>query len=356
MREDHDQHGNLFCWRQEGNHEVGCILNWASPEVRADKPTVLLAFECFGTDVHGSHSGKHPFPQVGENLHADPEVVLAAFRSSCDVVRVLQLASADLRGDTAIVTAALHAAQRRRPRDQDTAGEILALASDEIRRSRDMVQLAITSGNGRNIRNRNPLEVASTELRADRDIVMQAVARWGGALESAATKLQADREVVEAAVRWNGNALRWASQSIIGDKSFVRWAINSGFNMFQMLPERLRKDESIGKAAVRRSISYLHSLHPSMKSNREVMSAAINKQRKAINFASPELRGDRDIQATWANATPAKRRALREVNAKKKRAKLRKASKVSNTTSLVRGLASLPKSLFVGQKSKTVNN
>ena len=51
------------------------------------------------------------------------------------------------------------------------------------------------------------LKYASDELKADKEVVIAAVTRWGSSLEYASEDLRADKEVVMAAVAQDGRAL-----------------------------------------------------------------------------------------------------------------------------------------------------
>ena len=62
------------------------------------------------------------------------------------------------------------------------------------------------------------LEYASLELRADREVVLEAVQQDGRALQYASEELQADREVVLAAVQQNGWAIEHASPELRADR------------------------------------------------------------------------------------------------------------------------------------------
>ena len=58
------------------------------------------------------------------------------------------------------------------------------------------------------------LKHASAELKADREVVLAAVAQYGNAVRCASAELKADREVVLAAARQNSDALRYATAAL----------------------------------------------------------------------------------------------------------------------------------------------
>ena len=76
---------------------------------------------------------------------------------------------------------------------------------------RDSVLAAVATSGGRAFR------YAAQELRADRDFVLQVVARSGRALEHVSERLKADREVVLTAVRKDGIALQYVADELKAD-------------------------------------------------------------------------------------------------------------------------------------------
>lgn len=93
-------------------------------------------------------------------------------------------------------------------------GSELRYLSTELQADKDVV-LAAVSNYG------HSLSYAPNTLRADKDVVLAAVSNYGPALEWASTELKKDREVVLAAVRNNGSALRYASNELKGDKELL---------------------------------------------------------------------------------------------------------------------------------------
>ena len=148
----------------------GCVLEYASPELRGD-----------------------------------PEVVLAAVKHAG---YALKFASPELRGDRRVVMEAVR---------QD--GYALEYASQELRGDLEIVQVAIKHSNG------YALEYADEKLRGDRDIVLDAVHLNGYAFKYADEKLRGDRAIFLAAVRWDGCVLEYASSELRGDRDIVLEAL-----------------------------------------------------------------------------------------------------------------------------------
>ena len=68
------------------------------------------------------------------------------------------------------------------------------------------------------------LEYASNELRADREVVLAAVAQHGYTLRHASEELRADRKVVLKAVAQCSYALKYASEELRADRYIVNFA------------------------------------------------------------------------------------------------------------------------------------
>jgi len=71
------------------------------------------------------------------------------------------------------------------------------------------------------------LQYAAEELKSDREVVLQAVAQAGRALQYAAYELKGDREVVLEAVAQNGTALADAADALWRDQEIVLAALQS---------------------------------------------------------------------------------------------------------------------------------
>merc|ERR1711920_946354 len=66
-----------------------------------------------------------------------------------------------------------------------------------------------------------PVELASAELRADRESMSAAVAKDWCALEHASAELKADRDIVLAAISGSGYALQYAASELKADCEFI---------------------------------------------------------------------------------------------------------------------------------------
>ena len=91
------------------------------------------------------------------------------------------------------------------------------------------------------------LEYASDDLKKDRDVVLEAVKKNGGALQYASNDLKKDREVVLEAIKNAERSLRYASPKLKNDKNFILEIIRKSKSdkIFSYIPENLQNDKDI---------------------------------------------------------------------------------------------------------------
>ena len=84
------------------------------------------------------------------------------------------------------------------------------------------------------------LETASESLRADKEVVLEAVKRNGLALEYASEQLKDDKEVVLEAIEHSieGIAFKYASERLKDDKEVVLKAVKKHYWRFETASER----------------------------------------------------------------------------------------------------------------------
>ena len=141
------------------------------------------------------------------------------------------------------------------------------------------------------------LEYASKELRADRDIVLQAVRRSGLALQHAVAKLRDDRGIVIAAVSVDGCALAYASRELRDDPCIVREAVRQSGWALKHAGANLRADRGIVIEAVRVDAGALVFASAALRTDFEVQEAAgltkpypsVKRRRVDVGTATPEL-------------------------------------------------------------------
>mmetsp|Transcript_44590 Transcript_44590/g.112036 ORF Transcript_44590/g.112036 Transcript_44590/m.112036 type:complete len:782 (-) Transcript_44590:201-2546(-) len=161
----------------------GAALQYAAPELRADKKLVLDATKYSGL----------AFGEAAPELRADREFVLEAIAAHC---AALTGASESLRGDKGLI---MEAARKG-------YGACLEGATKNVQRDSDFVIEVATV-------DPQAVKYASEELLNDRQFALKVVAKSGRALQHLPSKFKADRDVVTAAVGENVAAALFAHTS-----------------------------------------------------------------------------------------------------------------------------------------------
>ncbi|CAE8591662.1 unnamed protein product, partial [Polarella glacialis] len=168
-------------------------------------------------------------------------------------------------------------------------GATLQFASAELRADREVVLTAIEQDS-------DSLRFAAPELRADREVVLQAVRKKGSALQHSDSSLWKDRELLLEAVRSDGSMLRLAyGTDLVHDRDLVLAAVEQDSDALEMAGEEFLADKEVVLAAVLSSGELLERASENLRADLEVVSAAIRFDGLALQFADPELRRDRDL-------------------------------------------------------------
>ena len=114
-----------------------------------------------------------------------------------------------------------------------------------------------------------PNKTSMFPVNCDREIVMEAVKKYGPDLEYASDELKADREIVMEAVKDIGLSLEYASLELRGDWEIVLEAVKQDFLSLEYASDELRAD-------------------------REFIMEAMKQNECALEFASPELQDELD--------------------------------------------------------------
>merc|ERR1712232_38352 len=92
------------------------------------------------------------------------------------------------------------------------------------------------------LRHRFTLDLASVELRSNRDAVYHTVRRRGIELEHAAKELCADRKIVYAAVQQDGLALQYATVILRNERKIALAAVKQNWNAKNFVGAHLKED------------------------------------------------------------------------------------------------------------------
>ena len=118
--------------------------------------------------------------------------------------------------------------------------------------------------------NNTPARFLSGGLKADREIVLNALSQSWIALRYASDDLKGDREIVLEAVAQNWQALQWASRGLKGDREVVLNAVSQSWKALKWASNDLKADQ-------------------------EIVQKAVSQDWLALNWASDELAEDQQL-------------------------------------------------------------
>ena len=197
----------------------GCIIRYASWDVRSDLHTALAACTNSGMALEF----------VSDMLKDNREVVVAAISNSG---ASLCYASSRMRNDREVVVAACN---------EHTLA--IEFASDALKGDRGLM-LGLCRINGVS------LAYASNELQSDEEVVTAAVKSCNMALKWASEELKRNKEIVLAACEGDGRALAFAAVEVRADKRFITDIIAGGNpDAFEFASDALRGDHEVAVLA-----------------------------------------------------------------------------------------------------------
>ncbi len=167
-------------------------------------------------------------------------------------------------------------------------GKAIEYVSEKMCADKEIV-LAAVRQDGRE------LAYASNELKTDKEIVLAAVGQNGNALYYASVDMKADKEVVLAAVRQNAEALKYASEDFRADKEVVLAAVEQNGYVLRYASDELRADKEVVLAAVKQNGKALQYADEKMRADKEIVLAAVESHGTALGYASEELRKDKEL-------------------------------------------------------------
>lgn len=271
----------------------GEALEYASEALKDDPKIVRLATEQYGMALQ----------HASERLRDDKDIFLAAMkdpmlqRKGVEYNRFLGCASDRLKADREVARAAI----------QTFGGKALWFPSEELRGDREIVLEAVAKVEGPS-NEVGCLFYASDACKNDKEIVLRAVQADGLALEHASPELQGDREVATAAINTSdphkhGQVLRFASLELRADREFVLHAVSiAGGSLVHCPSKELLADQEIALAALEncgtyRAASIFHDFAPELKADREVVRLAVQKDSSSLFDAPKDLQLDPDVVA-----------------------------------------------------------
>jgi hypothetical protein len=167
-------------------------------------------------------------------------------------------------------------------------GRAFEFASDTLKADRELVLEAVKNDGG-------SLEFASYTLKADREIVLEAVKSYGRALQYASDTLKNDRELVLAAVKNHGPALQFASDTLKADRELVLEVVKNSGRALQYASDTLKDDRELVLVAVKNHGPALKFASDTLKADRELVLEAVRNDGNALEYANDSFKADREI-------------------------------------------------------------
>jgi hypothetical protein len=266
----------------------GWLLQHCASELQSDRTVVLAA-------VSDKSAGSSALQWASEELRADPDVVRCAVRN---FPKAFQHALGEAAtGDRGIVLQAV-----------EGDGRNLQYAAVSLRADKEIVLVAVASEGGGGLRGWGgggglALEFASEELQADKEVVLLALSprnshlNWfavrgtGSALEFASEELQADEEVVLAAVTNHGSAVIYAANKFRTEKIPALRLLSHGTSTghcLKYMPELCGEKECV-----------MTALRHAPRSQRPNFYSSI-----LIGYTSEEMRADPDVMMLAVQTDP----------------------------------------------------
>ena len=175
-------------------------------------------------------------------------------------------------------------------------------APDKFKADKEVVMAAVAAWG-------QAFEYASDELKADKDFIMEVIKKtalhpeWDeesrGVLQFVSEELKADKEVVMAAVAAWSWAFEYASDELKADKDFVMTAVKVDKSVaFKFAAEELKADKEVVMAAVETMGGLLSDASDELKADKEVVMATFLTAYNPIDgfkYASEELKADKEV-------------------------------------------------------------
>ncbi|EFC37257.1 hypothetical protein NAEGRDRAFT_75016 [Naegleria gruberi] len=146
--------------------------------------------------------------------------------------------------------------------------------------------------------------LASYEIRSDREITLQHVAKFPKSIREAAEELQSDRDFILQCIKMNGMVIEFIDKKFLFDREIIVEAVKyraspeSKKFPIDFAPNSFKSNREIILSSVSHSGASLKSVSIDFKSDREIVLAAVKQNGEALEYASSALKNDREIVST----------------------------------------------------------
>ena len=139
---------------------------------------------------------------------------------------------------------------------------------------------------------------ADNFFKADREIVLQTVKKWGPAIQYADKKFKSDRNILLATKPYLAAALDHVSKIFLKDKEIIIESIKQSEKpryILQMLNKSMLKDKDIVLPAIKKDGLALEFANKIYKKDKKIVKTAIKNNGEAFKFADKKLRANKEI-------------------------------------------------------------
>eukprot|EP00747_Dinoflagellata_sp_TGD_P210118 gnl/TRDRNA2_/TRDRNA2_83439_c3_seq1.p1 gnl/TRDRNA2_/TRDRNA2_83439_c3~~gnl/TRDRNA2_/TRDRNA2_83439_c3_seq1.p1 ORF type:complete len:328 (+),score=69.54 gnl/TRDRNA2_/TRDRNA2_83439_c3_seq1:108-986(+) len=199
-------------------------------------------------------------------MRADREVVMAALQQDA---WALEFASDELKEDRELVLVAVL-----------KDGQSFVFSGQAARGDKEIVLIAVRQ-------NGDLLELARQELKMDKQVVLAAVAQNGWALEHAHPSLHVDRDVVLSAARTAAGALRYAPEHFLRDREILLTAAKNDGGVLVMIAWEVQ-DLELCLVAIRQTLDAIDFVAPHLWEDvMQSLGFKINRDRARRTWVPP---------------------------------------------------------------------
>ena len=256
------------------------VFMFCPEKMRADKAIVISAV---------SNDGK-ALEYASEELKADKEVALAAISNNLIAFKYVPPSLALNHEISKIFISNVNI-----DKDKETLEDL----SKEIKTNKDFI-LELVTQNGLF------LEYASEELQSDKEIVLAAVTNNGEALRYANEEFLKSREFVLLAAKtfgwvfdikgsWEGFKRRCVPSEFKADKEIVMTALANDGTALQLLSDEMKADKEVVLFAFSNGCKNLYHVSDELKADKDVVLAAVSNDGNTLKYASDVLKADKEV-------------------------------------------------------------
>lgn len=169
-------------------------------------------------------------------------------------------------------------------------------ASDELKKDKEFV-IEVVKKQGKSLR------YASDELKNDREVVLEALKQDPLAvtfgeqfgIKTIGDDLKCDKEFMLEAIKFSDSIFIHASNELKADREVVLAAVKRSSSLLSYLNEEIRNDSEICLEAIKQRPSMIYSISSKLKNDRGFLLEAVRQNGLVLECISDELRGDREV-------------------------------------------------------------